>query len=273
MNDIDFAKLFRDLGQLQWVQIAIVIASAWLSIIAIDRLIPWLSERLSGRFRLYLLPSLPVFRLLIVVLTIGFLLPMIIKPSLQNFVAILSVAGIAIGFAFKDYVSSVIAGVISIYERPYRPGDWIKIDDAYGELRSVSLRALHILTPDDTMVTIPHAKIWDTAIYNDTDGERHLQCVADFYLAPEHDAKIARQILHDVALTSPFLHIFRPIAVIVAEKPWYTHYRLKAYPIDSRDQFKFASDMTVRGKAALLKRGILPASLSDQDIPPASRSQ
>lgn len=135
MDNVDFARLFRDLGQLQWVQIIAVIVIAWLSVIAVDRLIPWLSGRLSGRFRLYLMPSLPVFRLLIVILTVGFLLPLVIEPTLQNFVAVLSVAGVAIGFAFKDYVSSVIAGVVSIYERPYRPGDWIKIDDAYGELR------------------------------------------------------------------------------------------------------------------------------------------
>lgn len=130
----------------------------------------------------------------------------------------------------------------------------------------MSLRALRILTPDDTIVTIPHSKIWDTAIYNDTDGERHLMCVTDFYLAPEHDAELARQVLYDVALTSPYVHIFRPIAVIVAEKPWYTHYKLKAYPIDSRDQFQFASDMTVRGKAALYKLGMPPVSLGDQGL-------
>ena len=35
------------------------------------------------------------------------------------------------------------------------------------------------------------------------------------------------------------------------EKPWGTHYRLKAYPIDGREQFNFITDLTVRGKAAL----------------------
>jgi hypothetical protein len=57
--------------------------------------------------------------------------------------------------------------------------------------------------------------------------------------------------LRKVALTSPYLHISRPISVIVREKPWGTHYRLKAYPIDGREQFNFISDLTVRGKAAL----------------------
>lgn len=67
------------------------------------------------------------------------------------------------------------------------------------------------------------------------------------------------QQLHEVALTSPYLQLNRPVVVIVLEKPWGTHYRLKAYPIDGRDQFKFTTDMTVRGKAALANLGVKPA--------------
>ena len=63
----------------------------------------------------------------------------------------------------------------------------------------------------------------------------------------------------EVALTSPYLQLKRPVVVIVLEKPWGTHYRLKAYPIDGRDQNKFTTDMTVGGKAALANLGVKPA--------------
>jgi hypothetical protein len=39
--------------------------------------------------------------------------------------------------------------------------------------------------------------------------------------------------------------------VIVQEKPWGTHYKLKAHVKDSRDQFQFVTDLTIRGKEAL----------------------
>jgi hypothetical protein len=35
-----------------------------------------------------------------------------------------------------------------------------------------------------------------------------------------------------------------------------SHYKVRAYPIDSRDQFLFVSDLTVRGKAALVEMGV-----------------
>jgi hypothetical protein len=43
------------------------------------------------------------------------------------------------------------------------------------------------------------------------------------------------------------------------EQPWGTHYQLKSYPLDSREQFHFISDLTVRGKEALAKIGVKPA--------------
>jgi hypothetical protein len=49
------------------------------------------------------------------------------------------------------------------------------------------------------------------------------------------------------------------------EKPWGTHYRLKAYPVEPRDQFQFITDLTVRGKAALLALG---AAFATSALPP-----
>jgi hypothetical protein len=41
------------------------------------------------------------------------------------------------------------------------------------------------------------------------------------------------------------------VAVIVLEKPWGTHYRLKAHVRESREQFLFITDLTIRGKGML----------------------
>jgi len=44
--------------------------------------------------------------------------------------------------------------------------------------------------------------------------------------------------------------------VIVVEKPWGTHYRLKAYVKESREQFPFLTDLTIQGKEAIRSLGI-----------------
>ena len=252
-------QIFNKLDQINFVQIAIIVGMGWGLLLLVEHLFPWIAKRLPAGRRMYLLPSIPVLRLAILIIAFVMIVPMVVDTSLQNLIAILGFTAVALGFAFKDYISSLIAGIVAIYERPYRVGDWVTVDGAYGEVQSLSLRALRLYTPDDTVVCIPHIKIWNTNIFNANDGNRNLLCVTHFYLDPDHDAARARQKLHDVALTSPYLDLNHPIRVIVQEQPWGTHYQLKAYPLDSREQFQFISDLTVRGKDVLAKMGIKPA--------------
>ena len=260
-------QFFNRLDQINFFEIAVIVVAAWVLIKLVERLFPWLARRASARMRMYLLPSIPVVRLIILLMAIVLIVPMVVKTSLQNLVAILGLTAVALGFAFKDYISSLIAGIVAIYERPYRVGDWVTIGGAYGEVQSMNLRALRLFTLDDTVVSIPHINIWNQNIYNANDGSRNLLCVAHFYLDPDHDAALARQKLDDVALTSPYLDLNHRIRVVVQEQPWGTHYQLKAYPLDSRDQVQFISDLTVRGKAALAGMGIKPARAIPAPIP------
>ena len=140
-------------------------------------------------------------------------------------------------------------------ERPYRPGDWVKLGDDYGEVVRVGMRAVRLNTPDDDVITVPHDRIWTDNIANANDGAKTLQCVADFHLRPGHDAAAVRAALADVAKTSAYLDWSRPVAAVVMNHPWGAHYKLRAYPFDMRDQFRFKADLTARGKAALAALG------------------
>ncbi len=252
----NISDIFRQITQANLIQVGLIILVAWLLIVLSQRLLPWLAERVAGRLRLVLLALAPVLRLLIILGAFLLIIPRIIEPTFENLVALLGALGLALGFAFKDYVSSLIAGVVTLFEMPYRPGDWIEVSGAYGEVKSINMRAVDIVTPDDTVVVIPHLKLWDNLIYNSNDGGQNLLCVTDFYLHPNHDAAHIKHTLHDVALTSAYLQLKQPVVVIIKEEPWGTHYRLKAYPIDPRQQFHFITDLTVRGKAALTKLGV-----------------
>ena len=244
-------ELLANLNEANVIEIVVILAVTWLGILLSQRCLPWLAKRFSGRQQLYILASAPVFRLLLIIVAITLIIPRVIEPTFENLVAVLGTLGIALGFAFKDYISSLFAGIVTLYEIPYRVGDWITIEDTYGEVRKIGSRSLEIVTPDDTVVVIPHQKLWATAIHNANDGSQFLMCIADFYLHPQHDAMQVKTSLREVALTSAYLQLDRPVIVVIQEQPWGTHYRLKAYPAEPRNQFFFTTDLTVRGKAAL----------------------
>lgn len=248
-------QLINDLQDINLVKIALIVLGTWLTIHLIRRALPYLAERGPNQTRLFLLGAVPIARLLLLALAILWVTPLIFNVTLQNFLVIAGAASVAIGFAFKDYISSLIAGIVAIIERPYRPGDWIEIGDDYGEVCSVGMRAIQIRTAADNIITIPHDTIWTTNIANSNDGARTLMCIAEFYVAPDHDAARLRSALQDVAMTSAYLEYDKPVLVMLKETPWGTRYQLKAYPFDMRDQFSFISDMTVRGKQAIADAG------------------
>ena len=258
--DENAAKLLNDLQDISFLKIALIIVLAGAIVFAARKLLPFLAERGPSQTRLYLLGAVPVIRLLAMVLAILWIVPLVFNVTFQNFLVIAGAASVAIGFAFKDYVSSLIAGIVAIFERPYRSGDWVKVGEDYGEIRQMGLRGMTIQTPDDNAVVVPHARLWTDNISNSNDGAQTLQCVAEFFLAPDHDAAAIRAGLADIALTSPFLHYDMPVVVVLNEEPWGTHYKVRAYPFDMRDQFLFISDMTARGKVRIFDLGARPAS-------------
>ena len=249
------AQLLNDLQDISFTRIGLIIIGTWLAIFILRRTLPFLAERGPNQLRLYLLGAVPILRLLLLTVAVLWVFPIIFNITFENFLVIAGAASVAIGFAFKDYASSLIAGLVAIIERPYRPGDWVEIGGDYGEVCSVGMRAITIRTPADNIVTIPHDKIWTNNISNSNDGARTLLCVADFYLQPAHDAASVRAALRDVALTSAYLEYDKPVLVVLNETPLGTHYKLKAYPFDFRDQFSFISDLTVRGKLAIAAMG------------------
>ena len=215
-----------------------------------------LADKAPSRLRLSILRIIPITRLLIGIAAVVIIVPIVVEPTFQDIVALLASISLALAFALKDYVSSLVAGLVTVLENTYQPGDWIEVDGAYGEVKSIEARTVRIVTPDDTEVIIPHSRLWTSSIFNATDGQRSLLCVADFYLHPDHDALAASGRLKEIAQTSPLRKPDSPVTVIVLEKPWGTHYRLKAYANESREQFLFLTDLTIRGKEAIRALGI-----------------
>ncbi|WP_379920930.1 mechanosensitive ion channel family protein [Erythrobacter sp. R86502] len=260
--ETEAAQLLRDFQDISYFQIFLIAALAWAVVYLSRRILPFLAERGPSQTRLYLLGAVPIVRLLAIVAATLWILPLVFNITLQNFLVIAGAASVAIGFAFKDFVSSLIAGIVAIFERPYRSGDWVKIGEDYGEIRRMGLRGMTIQTPDDNAVVVPHSRLWTENISNSNDGAQTLQCVANFYLSPGHDAAKIRDALYDIALTSPYLDYARPVVVVLSEEPWGTHYKIRAYPFDMRDQFLFISDMTARGKRTVAMMGGLPAAVT-----------
>ena len=81
------------------------------------------------------------------------------------------VLGIAIGFAAKDTLGNLIAGVFIMADAPYKIGDYVVLEDGQrGEIKHIGLRSTRLLTRDDVEVTIPNSIMGNTSVINETGG-------------------------------------------------------------------------------------------------------
>lgn len=241
LREITVSKIFRTL-------IAIVVAYSLSAII--EYITNWISERVPRRFRLLIKQSVPFWKGLILVITISYLLSLFLNLSQNNLLALTGTISVALGFAFKDYISSIIAGVVALFEAPYRVGDRVKIEDHYGEVVGYGLRGIRLKTPDDNLITIPHSKTWTEAISNANSGELEAQVVTNFYFDHNVDVEKVIHILYQAAYSSKYTQLKLPILVVMEEEIWGTRFKLRCYPMDARDEFVYKTDLIRRAKQA-----------------------
>lgn len=131
-GDGEFLGIFRELSQANLIEVGLILLSALGSIFIIQRHLPWLSKYFYGRIHYYLLAMVPLLRLVIILVAFGMIVPRLIEPTFENMVALLGAFGLAVGFAFKDYASSLVAGIVTLYEMPLKSR---RLDRSRGYLR------------------------------------------------------------------------------------------------------------------------------------------
>lgn len=87
------------------------------------------------------------------------------------FIASLGVLGIAVGFAAKDTIANLFAGVFILADQPYKIGDYIVLGSGErGRVRHIGIRSTRVLTRSDVEITIPNSIMGNTQITNESGG-------------------------------------------------------------------------------------------------------
>lgn len=99
----------------------------------------------------------------VVVIVVGILLGItVVFPSVEP-VNILSGAGlltIAVGFAFQDILSNVLAGVLLLFRQPFTAGDQIRVGEVAGTVEEITVRETIVTTFDGRTVLVPNATVY-----------------------------------------------------------------------------------------------------------------
>jgi len=111
------------------------------------------------------------------------------------------IVGIAVGFAAKDSLANLFAGVFIVADSPYQVGDFIVLDSGErGRVSQIGLRSTRLLTRDDIEITVPNAVIANAKITNESGGPSAKERVrVPVSVAYGSDVDRVREILMEVA--------------------------------------------------------------------------
>ncbi len=170
-------------------------------------LLRYASQR-QDRFPLIETRTYPLFANLTTVLTLigaTYLFLVVWDIDATGWLASAGIVGVALGFAAKDTLANLFAGVFIVADAPYQLGDYIVLDDGVrGEVTHIGLRSTRVLTRDDVEITIPNSVIASSKIVNQSGGgDSAMRVRVRVGVGYDSDVEVVRKILTEVAAAEP----------------------------------------------------------------------
>jgi len=116
-----------------------------------------------------------------------------------------SALSIGIGFGLQNIINNFVSGIILLFERSMKVGDYIMLaDGTRGEVREINIRSTVINTNDNIDVIVPNSEFVNNSVTNWTMNERFLRLKIPFGVAYGSDKELVRRIIVEAALSLPY---------------------------------------------------------------------
>lgn len=133
--------------------------------------------------------------------------------EMTSLIAILGAAGLAVGLALQGSLANFAAGVLIIFFRPYRAGDFIEASGVSGTVEAVTIFNTLLVTPDNRRIVLPNASVTGGAIVNFSAFEkRRIDLVIG--VGYDDDLKATHEVLKGVIDADP--RILKEPAPVIA---------------------------------------------------------
>ncbi len=131
-----------------------------------------------------------------------------------SLVAALGAMTLAVGLALQGTLSNVAAGVMIVFFRPYRIGDFVDIAGSAGTVKDITLFYTELNTPDNRQLIVPNSQSWGQVIINFSGyPSRRVDFV--FSAAYEADVDKVREVLRRILEEDPRVKAEPPVIVEV----------------------------------------------------------
>lgn len=141
---------------------------------------------------------------------IGFIIAAIIAitmmgGNLSNLALIASALSVGIGFGLQNVINNFVSGIIILFERPFKVGDWVIIAGEEGQIKQINIRSTEIETFKKSSIIIPNATLLSSSVTNLTHGNNWARQAITIGVAYGSDVKKVTEILLDIAAKNKYV--------------------------------------------------------------------
>ncbi len=138
-----------------------------------------------------------IIRYLIIAITVIAVLELF-GVQTTSLIAVLGAASLAIGLALQGTLQNVAAGVMLIFFRPFKVGDYVEAGGVAGTVKEIGLFTTELATADNVQIIAPNAALWGSAVKNYSfHATRRVDLV--FGVSYDDDLGLAIQTIRGVA--------------------------------------------------------------------------
>ena len=188
--------------------------------------------RFSNFYPEWAQPTYKIVRVLIYAFAAVMIYPYLPGESSPAFKGISVFLGVLFSLGSTSAVANFVAGVILIYTRGFRVGDWVTIGENTGEVVQTSMLATHVRTIRNEEITIPNSVVLGSYVTNFSLQAQGMGVVLHTSVTIGYDApwRTIHNLLIDAALRSKHILHDPPPFVLQAElEDSYVKYEINAY--------------------------------------------
>lgn len=172
-----------------------------------------------------------------------------------SFVAILGAAGLAVGLALQGTLSNFASGVMLLFFRPFKVGDYVQAGGEEGSVLEVGVFASVLETLERVRIILPNAAIWSATIKNYTSSPVRRNDIAVGISYADDISKAKHTVLEALKADSRVLADPPPDVVVTGLGD--SSVDLLAVPFCAPDDYwGLRFDMTQKIKEALDRAGV-----------------
>ena len=136
----------------------------------------------------------------------GFLLALITLGFEFHELAIIAGAlGVGIGFGLQGIVNNFVCGLILLFERPIKVGDYIQLGEQWGEIRRIGLRSTLVRTFDNSEIVVPNSDLVSNQVTNWTLSDRKSRITLPVGVAYGSDVTLVMRTLLESVKDNPLV--------------------------------------------------------------------